>query len=317
MRTPVDEVFWCKAVSAAGLTSPNAVFATTRLAPLSDRNVVYTSDRKALGWPGARHDLEVVTDGMLALARTGGVNAPSGEHCFKVDLGKTFRARTWASTAVVSIPDEPPAWADAAFAWDAPQAGAPWLPVGDAAGAVLETLIAVETPPANDLVEGFGLDGATAGLRGTGASLAAGVGFADARYAQGLHVRDTTRVAWPVTVPAAFSATFDLRFDELLAEPQVYAVWAGAAGSLSLGYDPAAGLYYLEDHLGGRIALALVRIARRRRDLRHLADGGYARALRRVPRHRRGRRGERPARARRFLREPSPLSLNGDGMNEG
>jgi len=261
VQTPADETFWCKAVSAAGLYSQTAAFATTRLAPLSDRNVILQTDRKALGWPGVSHELEVVTDGLLALARSGGVNAPKGTHYFKADLGKTFRARNWLASSIVAIPADPPAWADAAFTWESPESGAPWLPVGDADGAELRTVIALEQSPANDLVEGFTLDSDTLGLKGAGASEALGLGFADARFAQGLQVLDTTQVAWPVAVPAEFSATFDLRFDELLEEPQVYAVWSGGSGVLSLGYDPGVGIHYLEDHLGNRVGLTLARIA--------------------------------------------------------
>ncbi len=261
VQTAADETFWCKAVSAAGLYSQTAAFATTRLAPLSDRNVILLTDRKALGWPGVSHELEVVTDGLLALARTSGVNAPKGTHYFKADLGQTFRARNWLASSIVAIPADPPAWADAAFTWESPESGAPWLPVGDADGAELRNVIALEAPPANDLVEGFTLDGDTLGLKGTAASEALGLGFADARFAQGLQVLDTTQVAWPLSVPAVFSATFDLRFDELLEEPQVYAVWSGGLGVLSLGYDPGVGLYYLEDHLGNRVGLTLARIA--------------------------------------------------------
>ncbi len=261
VQGPRDEIFWCKAVSAAGLYSRTAAFATTRLAPLSDRNVVMLSDRKALGWPGVSHDLEVVTDGLLALARTNGVNASRGEHYFKADLGKSFRARSWLASSIVAIPADPPAWADATFAWDSAEANAPWLPVGDADGAELEAVIATDAPPASDLVEGFTLDGGTNGLKGTAASEALGVGFADARFAQGLRVLDTTQVAWPVAVPAEFSATFDVRFDALIDEPQVYVVWSGGAGSLSLGYEPGVGLFYLEDHLGNRVSLNLARTA--------------------------------------------------------
>jgi len=223
--------------------------------------VILLTDRKALGWPGVSHELEVVTDVLLALARSGGVNAPKGTHYFKADLGQTFRARNWLASSIVAIPADPPAWADAAFTWESPESGAPWLPVGDADGAELRTVIAVEKPPANDLVEGFTLDEQTGGINGTAASKTLGLGFADARFAQGLQIRDTTQVAWPLSVPAEFSATFDLRFDELLEEPQVYAVWSGRSGVLSLGYDPGVGLYYLEDHLGNRVGLTLARIA--------------------------------------------------------
>ena len=261
VQMPADETFWCKAVSAAGLYSHNAAFATTRLAPLSDRNVIVLSDRKALGWPGVSHDLEIVTDGLLALARSGGVNAPKGAHYFKADLAKTFRARNWLASGIVAIPADPPAWSDATFAWDAVQANAPWLPVGDADGAELRTVIALEQPPANDLVEGFALDEQTGGINGTAASKTLGLGYGDARFAKGLEVRDTTQVAWPLSVPAEFSATFDLRFDELLEEPQIYLVWSGGSGALSLGYDPNAGIYFLEDHLGSRVGLTLARIA--------------------------------------------------------
>ena len=260
VHTPADETFWCKAVSAAGLYSATAAFATTRLAPISDRNVIVLSDRKALGWPGVSHDLEVVTDGLLALARSGGVNAPKGTHYFKADLGKTFRARNWLASSIVAIPADSPAWADAAFTWESPESGAPWLPVGDADGAALRTVITLEAPTPNDLVEGFTLDGDTLGLKGSAASEALGLGFADARFAQGLQVRDTTQVAWPLNVPAEFSTTFDLRFDELLEEPQVYVVWSGGSIVLSLGYDPGSSFYYLEDHLGHRLGLTLARL---------------------------------------------------------
>ena len=132
--------------------------------------------------------------------------------------------------------------------------------MGDADGAELRTVIALEQPPANDLVECFTLDEQTGGINGTAASKTLGLGYGDARFAKGLEVRDTTRVAWPLSVPAAFSATFDLRFDELLEEPQIYLVWSGGSGALSLGYDPNAGLYYLEDHLGNRVGLTLARL---------------------------------------------------------
>jgi len=175
-------------------------------------------------------------------------------------FGQTFRARNWLASSIVAIPADPPAWSDATFAWDAVQANAPWLPVGDADGAELRTVIALEQPPANDLVEGFTLDEQTGGINGTAASKTLGLGYGDARFAQGLEVRDTTRVAWPLSVPAAFSATFDLRFDELLEEPQIYLVWSGGSGALSLGYDPNVGLYCLEDHLGNRVGLTLARL---------------------------------------------------------
>lgn len=261
VRSAADEIFWCKAVSAAGLFSANAVFATTCLAPLSDRNVVIETDRKALGWPGVSHDLEIATDGLLALARRDGLNVANGVHYFKTDLGKRLRARTWLASSIVATPANPASWSDAAFVWEAPEAKAPWLPQGEADGARLDALIATDTPPATDLIEGWMLDQVLTGLRNTMPAEAIGATYASARFADGLEVRDTTRVAWPVAIPAAFSATFDLRLDVLLEEPQIYAVWSGASGALSLGYDPAVSLYYLEDQAGNRIGLTLARIA--------------------------------------------------------
>ena len=261
VRNAADETFWCKAVSAAGLYSVTASFATTRLAPLSDRNVILQSDRKALGWPGVLHDLEVATDDLLALTRTGGVNAPTGAYYFNADLGQVFRARNWMASGIVAIPSDPATWTDAAFIWNEGQANAPWLPVGDADGAELKTVIAVNTAPGADLVEGFPLDGDASGLKGAEASKSLGLGFADARFAKGLQILDITQVAWPISVPAEFSTSFDLRFDELLEEPQIYVTWSGGSGVLSLGYEPGVSLYYLEDHLGNRIGLSLPRIA--------------------------------------------------------
>ena len=138
----------------------------------------------------------------------------------------------------------------------------PGCRVGDRGRGVIENhhLRSIAVPGA-DLIEGFTLNGDLSGLKGAAASMSNGLSYADAHFAQGLKVLDTTQVAWPVTIPAEFTTTFDLRFDELLDEPQIFVTWSGGAGLLSLGYDPAASLYYLEDHLGNRVTLSLPRIA--------------------------------------------------------
>jgi len=52
-----------------------------------------------------------------------------------------------------------------------------------------------------------------------------------------------------------------VRADQPLEEHLVFVTWKGTAGSLSLGFDPLAGTFYLEDHLGRRVTLVFVLLA--------------------------------------------------------
>ena len=259
IRDATDETFWIKSVSPAGLYSDTAAVSTTRLAPLTGRNVLLTSDRQALNWSGVLQGMEPVGGNLLALARSNGANLPRGEYVFPVDLGRNWRARNWIDARIATTPADDLNWAAAGFRWDDTEATAAWLPLGDVDGATVRSQIAVEASVPNDLIEGFRLAGITTGIKGMVASQASGLAYAPARFDQGLRVGHGTKASWPIAIPSEFSTTFDVRLDQILDEPIVYLALRGAAGTLRLIWAPDVTAFVLEDDQGRRVAAPLVR----------------------------------------------------------
>ena len=261
IREATDETFWIKPVSPAGLYSDVAAVSTTRLAPLTGRNVVLTSNRPALAWTGVQQGMEVIGGNLLALARSNGANLPRGEYVFPVELGRTWRARNWIDARIATTPANDLTWDAATFRWEDPESSSAWLPLGDVDGATVRAQIAIEAPVANDLIEGFRLAGNVAGVKGMAATQASGLVYAPARFDQGLHVGHGSKAAWPVAIPSEFSTTFDVRLDTLLDEPIVYLALTGTTGTLRLIWSPDVNAFVLEDDHGRRVVAALVRRA--------------------------------------------------------
>ena len=259
IREATDETFWLKAISSPGLYSEGAAYATTRLAPLTGRNAVLVSDRQALGWPGVTQGMEIIGGNLLALARSGSTTIARGEYVFPVAFGRTWRARNWIEAHVGTTPADDLVWDTASFAWQDPEASSAWLPLGDVDGATLRSQIAVEAPLANDLIEGFRLAGALAGIRGQNPAQAQNLSYAPARFDQGLQVGGGTKAGWSIAIPSEFSTTFDVRLDQILDEPTVYLALTGTAGTLRLIWSPEDSAFALEDDHGQRVTAALLR----------------------------------------------------------
>ena len=259
IRDATDETFWIKSVSPAGLYSDTAAVSTTRLAPLTGRNVVLTSNRPALNWTGVQQGMEIIGGNLLALSRSNGSNLPRGEYVFPIDLGRSWRARNWIDARIATTPANDLTWADASFRWEDPESTSAWLPLGDVDGATVRAQIAIEASVQNDLIEGFRLAGITSGLKGTVATQASGLLYAPARFDQGLRVGHGSKAAWPIAIPSEFSTTFDVRLDQLLDEPLVYLALRGSAGTLRLIWAPDVNAFTLEDDQGRRVSAPLVR----------------------------------------------------------
>ena len=261
IREAIDETFWIKSVSSAGLYSDMAAVSTTRLAPLTGRNAVLTSDRQALNWTGVQQGMEVIGGNLLALARSNGANLPRGEYVFPVDLSRSWRARNWVDARIATAPANDLTWADATFRWEDSEAASAWLPLGDVDGATLRSRISIEAAIPNDLIEGFRLAGNVTGVKGMAASQSLNLGYAPARFDQGLRVGNGAKAKWPVNIPSEFSSTFDVRLDTLLDEPVVYLALTGDKGALRLIWSPDISAFALEDDYGRRVVTSLVRRA--------------------------------------------------------
>ena len=84
-------------------------------------------------------------------------------------------------------------------------------------------------------------------------SQAAGVAYAAGRYGDGLLVKDTTRVAWLVSIPSVFHTSFWF----IPAEVTTCVIWvaSGPAGLLLVGYDAAMSTFFLEDQLSRQVTV--------------------------------------------------------------
>lgn len=259
IREAGDETFWLKAVSPAGLFSNSAAFATTRLAPITGRNLVVVSDRRALGWPGITQGLEVIGGNLLALTRTGATTVARGEYVFPIALARSMRARNWIEADIGTIAADDLTWQSAGFAWEDPEAASAWLQVGDVDGARLRSQIAVQAPLDADLIEGLRLAGTLTGLRGALPAIAANLVYAPARFDQGLKVTNATKAGWAIAIPPEFTTSFDVRLDQILDESSLYLALTGANGTLRLMWSPEDDAFALEDDLGQRVTAALAR----------------------------------------------------------
>lgn len=260
IRDQGERTWWIKALSSAGLYSEGAAFRSTLQAPSSNVNQVLQRDLVALAFPGVTHDVTRSIE-TLTLDQSGGVNRVRGRLVTPIDLGRQWYARNWLEMRANVVAGSGLTWATATARW-AELSEATWLgTLSDAVGVGLDAHLYVDgyTEPA--LVAGFTLDGTTNGLGGSpAASTATGVTYQDARWRQGAFVGDSTSIAWPVSVPAQLSLTFEVRLvSPLPTQPVLLATVQGPSRQLSIGWDPTPGVWYVDDRVGGRVSLSFPR----------------------------------------------------------
>lgn len=251
-----DRTWWVRALSAAGLYSPDATFATTAQAPISDRNIVIGRDLAAEDFPGVVHDLaRNLTPGSerLVLAKDGAINRASGVYFADVDLERDWYARNWIELRATAAIGSDITWETSGFAWEGAGEGT-WLgTLSDSTGVEATPQIYLDDYTEPSLVEGWQLAGDTSGLLGTTAAHAVAVNYDDGYFRQGAFVDDFTTLDWSKDVPAEFSVTFDMAASDAVDGYSVILKLDGANGWLQLGYDEAAGMFFLEDRTGNRL----------------------------------------------------------------
>jgi hypothetical protein len=260
VKWPVSDetnvIFWIKALSPAGLYSVDARYATILAQPLPNRNLVFERDFSEEGWPGTKIDLAI--DGsFLDLVRTSNVNETSGDYYEEITLPATYYARNWIQMRANSVAGSGLTWDQATFTWDAPDAPTWQGVLGDAEGAQLTAYIAPAITLDASVVEGWRLNGSLAGANGTAATEQVGVTYAPGWIGNGVDVKDTCRVAWAVSVPAAFSLTFDFRADQVLSDDYALFTLSGSGASLVFFHDRLTGTFALVDGHGNRLEIAL------------------------------------------------------------
>lgn len=249
-----ERKFWIKAIASPGIYSDTPTFVSTVVAQPQNANLILARDEQALGFPGTKHFASVVSvNGRNVLRMSTG--AQTAEYLFELDLVSPIRAQNTLLNSLGASVDDRTTWLEANFPWASDAAKRQWAYDGAIANVDARFQIAREDALQAGEIYGWRLNGSTGGLGNPLLSQAASVSYAAGRYGDGLMVKDTTRVAWSVSIPEVFHTSFWFAPSEIT----TCVIWTatGSSGQLLVGYDSSNGSFFLEDHLSRRVSVAL------------------------------------------------------------
>ena len=248
-----ERKFWIKAIASPGIYSDTPTFVSTVVAQPQNANLILARDEQALGFPGTKHFASVVSvNGRNVLRMSTG--AQTAEYLFELDLVSPIRAQNTLLNSLGASVDDRTTWLEANFPWASDAAKRQWAYDGAIANVDARFQIAREDALQAGEIYGWRLNGSTGGLGNPLLSQAASVSYAAGRYGDGLMVKDTTRVAWSVSIPDVFHTSFWFAPSEIT----TCVIWAatGSSGQLLVGYDASNGSFFLEDHLARRVSVS-------------------------------------------------------------
>ena len=248
-----ERKFWIKAIASPGIYSDTPTFVSTVVAQPQNANLILARDEQALGFPGTKHFASVVSvNGRNVLRMSTG--AQTAEYLFELDLVSPIRAQNTLLNSLGASVDDRTTWLEANFPWASDAAKRQWAYDGAIANVDARFQIAREDALQAGEIYGWRLNGSTGGLGNPLLSQAASVSYAAGRYGDGLMVKDTTRVAWSVSIPDVFHTSFWFAPSEIT----TCVIWAatGSSGQLLVGYDASTASFFLEDHLARRVSVA-------------------------------------------------------------
>ena len=248
-----ERKFWIKAIASPGIYSDTPTFVSTVVAQPQNANLILARDEQALGFPGTKHFASVVSvNGRNVLRMSTG--AQTAEYLFELDLVSPIRAQNTLLNSLGASVDDRTTWLEANFPWASDAAKRQWAYDGAIANVDARFQIAREDALQAGEIYGWRLNGSTGGLGNPLLSQAASVSYGAGRYGDGLMVKDTTRVAWSVSIPEVFHTSFWFSPSEIT----TCVIWAatGSSGQLLVGYDASNASFFLEDHLARRVSVA-------------------------------------------------------------
>ena len=248
-----ERKFWIKAIASPGIYSDTPTFVSTVVAQPQNANLILARDEQALGFPGTKHFASVVSvNGRNVLRMSTG--AQTAEYLFELDLVSPIRAQNTLLNSLGASVDDRTTWLEANFPWASDAAKRQWAYDGAIANVDARFQIAREDALQAGEIYGWRLNGSTGGLGNPLLSQAASVSYGAGRYGDGLMVKDTTRVAWSVSIPDVFHTSFWFAPSEIT----TCVIWAatGSSGQLLVGYDASTASFFLEDHLARRVSVS-------------------------------------------------------------
>ncbi|MGV2866459.1 host specificity protein J [Achromobacter sp. AGC39] len=253
-----NRTFWIKAVASPGIPSELATFVSTNIAMPTDSNIVFTTEESLLDWPGYKLNMKQVGYDLMMVD-----GATRGEYMFSVDLLDTYRAQNsiFASLNSVVADTDLMTWETSLFAWDDPEAIRGWAPGGDIESVTGRYQIARRVGLANNEVDGWRLNDTLASVAGRLPYRSENASYDQARFANGLRVRDKVKVGWKgAAVDGSFSYTLTVKPKVVgKSNEREIAKLSHQTSSrfLALGYSEAAKEFYVTDHTNRRVAARL------------------------------------------------------------
>jgi hypothetical protein len=247
-----ERKFWIKAIASPGIYSHAPTFVSTVVAQPQNANLILERDEQASGFPGIRHFASVVSvNGKDVLRMDSG--AVSAEYLFEVDLISTTRAQNTLQNSLGASQDDRTTWLEVSYPWSSEAAGRQWSYDGSLANVDARLQIAREDALQDGELYGWRLNGSLTGFGNPTTNQFAGISFDGGRYGDGLMIKDTTRAAWSVTIPAAFHTSFWF----IPSHVTTCVIWRaiGPDGLLLVGYDSGTGMFFLEDHLSHQVTV--------------------------------------------------------------
>jgi predicted phage tail protein len=247
-----ERKFWIKAIASPGIYGETPTFVSTVVAQPQNANLILERDEQALGFPGTKHFASVVSVNGESVLRMN-TGAHTAEYLFEVDLVSSIRAQNTLLNSLGASVDDRTTWLEANFPWSSDAARRQWAYDGAIANVEARFQIAREDALQEGELYGWRLNGSIAGIGNPTATQSAGLSYGAGRYGEGLMVKDTTKVAWTVSIPAVFHTSFWFIPTELT----TCVIWTatGAGVWLLVGYDASTGSFFLEDQLSRRVSV--------------------------------------------------------------
>ncbi len=247
-----ERKFWIKAIASPGIYSHTPTFVSTVVAQPQNANLILERDEQATGFTGIRHFASVVSvNGKDVLRMDSG--AVSAEYLFEVDLISPTRAQNTLQNSLGASQDDRTTWLEVGFPWNSESARRQWSYDGSLANVDARLQIAREDALQDGEIYGWRLNGSLAGFGNPTTNQSSGISFDAGRYGEGLMVKDITRAAWNVTIPAVFHTSFWF----VPSHVTTCVIWRaiGPDGFLLVGYDASTSMFFLEDHLSRQITV--------------------------------------------------------------
>lgn len=242
--------FLIKAVESPGVYSDAASFATTAIAPSSDRNVLATTDEAATYFPANKY--RATASGNTLIMNN---NVGYGDYIFKVHLPQAYKARNALVTDMTAQQQDNLDWADASFGWGSINASRVWSDAGVISGLSLSSMISMYKGVDSKYVEQFSLSDTLTGLGGTAPAENAGVTYHPGRFMDGALITDTTTASWAVNVPAQFNLSHWFIPQDSGRDSALWSLTGGAGNRLTVGYRHQDNSFFLEDQWGNTVVV--------------------------------------------------------------